>query len=156
MPANRSRTPEDVFDQRLAVRALDMALDSVGITGPVATVKWNPDDPAQVFPLPEGEVRFGAFVDRWDLPWAVVRFSPDRRRARVIVERVRRLIRTAHLRDFDERAHGIYPSQHQPDLDVEVDLTEVLDREGALLRTAPVRPPSPRRRHRVFGSRRSI
>jgi hypothetical protein len=61
--------------------------------------------------------------------------------ARVIVEEIEKLIRSPHLRDFE------FPHlPGRPDVDVTVDLTEVIEAEGELLRTAPQRLTPPHAR----------
>jgi hypothetical protein len=125
-------------------------------------MKLNPDDPTQALPgVGPGEIEFSE--DHWHggahRVLATVILSGSR--ARVLVERIERLIRPNHRRGFSPRELGIWQRLNAPDLDVDLDLSEVIEIEGTTMRTAKQRvlPPAfqPRRAPhaiRAFGSSR--
>ncbi len=143
-------TEEQLYRNRLAARALSLALEGVGL-GPSLVVHPSPDDPAEVRPGVEpGEVLFGDLCS----PSASVYL--DGARARVIVEHLDDVTAPSHRGEFDPEELGLRPAPGQPDLDAEVDLSGVVEAEGDLLRTAPRRRPPPvarQRRIRVIGRR---
>ncbi len=129
--------PEQLYPRRLAARALALVLDSYGLTA--VALRFNPDDARECLPgLEEGEVIFGEdIVRRWS-PLATVFVHGTS--ARVIVEEVEALIRSNHRRDFEgPESVGIFPRPGCPDIDVTVDIAEVIQRDGELLRTTPQR-----------------
>jgi hypothetical protein len=123
--------PEVLYPRRLAARALAMVLERYGL-GQMA-LKFNPDDPTQAFPgAMHGEVRFYEDRERGQRPLAVVVLADSS--ARVYVERVRDLVRRAHRKTFRPAEVGIASM-----LDVEVDISGIVELEGERLRTAPQR-----------------
>lgn len=136
--------PESLYPRRLAWRALELVLDQYGLSA--IALKLNPDDPSEAFPgAIEGTVLFGErlLVGRSTGAIATVEIQGGTR-ARVLVENVRRLVRRNHLKDFREGEVGIVRRPGQPDIDVDVDLADLIERYGELMRTAPQRVP-PRR-----------
>jgi hypothetical protein len=139
--------PEFVYRARLAWRALRIVLEQLSLTA--SAVVLNPDDPTQAFPGPDdGQVRF--YEDRLGgrgriLATVTIRGTA----AHIVVEDVRELVRLTHRKSVDPRELGIAQRPDRPDLDVDVSLAEVVERDGALLRSGRRRilPPSsaPRR-----------
>jgi hypothetical protein len=125
-------------------------------------LKLNPDDPTQALPgAGPGEIEFGEDFGRHGSGQVLAIVILDGSRARVLVKRIERLIRVNHRRDFVPRELGIWQRPGAPDLDVELDLTEVIQVEGGRMRTALQRvlPPASRPRRpphaiRAFGSSR--
>lgn len=152
--------PAVLYPRRLAWRALRMALERFQL-GDMA-LKLNPDDPTQALPGVEpGEVWFYEDFDRGaGKVVAIVLLTGTR--ARVLVERIERLIRRNHRRGFVPREVGIVQREGAFDVDLEVELAEVIESdEGRLMRTARQRvlPPSSRPRRpptviRAFGGSR--
>ncbi len=151
--------PLVLFPRRLAWRALRMALDRYQVEA--IALKLNPDDPTQALPGAQpGEIEFFEDYDKGrGKVVAVVLLEGTR--ARVLVERIERLIRRNHLRDFRPREVGIVHREGGYDVDVAVELQEVLEVEGERMRTAPQRVLSPASRPvrpvtviRAFGSSR--
>ena len=135
---------ELVFRMRLAERALRLVVDRYGFAE--MAQQFNPDDPNQVVPVGSGEIRF--FVDaEAEGSRSVARVYVDGAIARVQVERVRELVRRSHRKEFREVEHGIAQQ-----LDVEVDMSGVIDAEGDLLRRAPPRPVLRKRRSAGLGA----
>jgi len=134
--------PEQLYPRRLAYRALSLALDALGMAG--IALKLSPDDPTQALPGNQaGEVViFEDFAEGRGSVIATVLLEGTR--GRVTVERLSRLVRRSHLRDFRPEEVGVSPRPDRPDVDVEVDLAEVIEQDGELMRTAPQRRPPPR------------
>jgi hypothetical protein len=151
--------PLVLYPRRLAYRALGVALDRFHLG--VMLVKLNPDDPTQALPgNAPGEIWFYEDFARGAGP-IIATVLLEETRARVIVERLDRLIRRNHLRDFRPAELGIARRDGLPDVDAVVDLTEVIEVEGTTMRTAKQRvlPPASRPRRapqaiRAFGSSR--
>lgn len=145
-----SVSPETLYPRRLAVRALALVLQHYNLAD--TTLKLNPDDPEQAFPgFREGEVRL--YLDGWGVgkrPVAVVQLEGTR--ARVMVERVRELVRPNHRRAFQEEDVGIVSVAGEPDIDMDVDLSNEIDTFGEAMRSAPQRV-DPRPRRQVFRPR---
>lgn len=138
-----------LYECRLAHRALTMVLEQYGLTD--ICVRFNPDDPGQVFAgLVPFEVRFYEhFQDGIGKALAVVvLIEAD---ARVVVERIERLVRRHRLPDFRADEVGIFRKPGEADIDVMVDLTEVIETEGETMRTAPRRRFGPHPRPRGGG-----
>jgi hypothetical protein len=136
--------PEDLYPRRVAVRALGVVLEHFGLAE--AAVKLNPDAPENALPGPgDGEVAL--FADGWERgqrPIARVYVAGEK--ARVVVDQVRELVRRSHRRDFRAEEVGIRSEPGEPDVDMEVDLSEVLEEFGEKMRTMPQRAaPRPRR-----------
>jgi hypothetical protein len=133
----RQVTPEMLYPRRLAARALGIVLQHYQVAD--VTVKLNPDDPEQAFPgAAEGEVRL--YLDGWGQgrrPVAIVFLEGTR--ARVVVERLRELVRTNHRAAFQEEDVGIVQFPGEPDIDMDVDLSDVIDQFGEALKTAAQR-----------------
>ncbi len=134
----RSPRPHDLYDRRLAVRALELVLQHFNLAA--VTLKLNPDDPQQAFPgAGPGVVRL--FLDGWEnqqRPVAVVEVVGAR--ARVLVEHIRELVRTNHQDAFRPEDVGIVQARGQPDIDMDVDLENEIAEWGERWRTAPARP----------------
>lgn len=152
--------PRVLYPRRLAHRALGIVLEQFGLTQ--MAMRLNPDDPTQALTGTEpGEVRFYEDLGgRSREPIAIVLLDEEGR-GRVLVERVERLIRRNHLRDFQPRELGIDRRPGRPDIDAVVDLAEVVEVEGSRMQTLPQRvlPPSSRPMRapvgiRAFGSGR--
>lgn len=151
--------PHVLYPRRLAYRALGIVLEQYGLTA--MAVRLNPDDPSQALPGNEpGEVWFYEDFRRGAGP-VIATVIVDAGRARVLVERIEKLIRRNHLRDFKPREVGIDRREGRFDLDAVVDLSEVIEVEGPRMRTAPQRilPPAsrpirPPTAIRAFGSSR--
>jgi hypothetical protein len=138
MPRERPPLPPEVlYLRRLAARALALVLEHHGLSN--IAVKLNPDDPTQALPgVSPGEVLF--FEDVCGGRGRVIAtVFIDGMAARVIADRADALIRRNHVRDFEPAALGIEPMPGRPDIDFEVDLSDVVEREGELLRTQPQR-----------------
>lgn len=152
--------PSVLFPRRLAWRALRMVLERFGLEQ--MALKLNPDDPTQALPgAGPGEIEFGEDFGRNGSGRVLAVVILDGAKARVLVERIERLIRVAHRRGFVPRELGIWQRPGVHDLDVELDLSEVIEVEGQLMRTAKQRvlPPASRPRRpptaiRAFGSSR--
>lgn len=132
--------PLVLYERRIAGRALSMALDGYGLLD--VARKFNADDPAECRPsITKGEFIFG------DVEAPVATVYLEGASARVVIEAIDKLVRSSHLRDFEPEAVGIVHLPGRPDVDVTVDLTEVIQADGDLMRTAPQRltPPSARR-----------
>lgn len=141
--------PEQLYPRRLAWRALELALDQFNLR--VMALRLNPDDPSQCLPGVEpGEISFYEdFQEGRGKVIATVLLEGGT--ARVLVERVERLIRRNHRTGFDPAEVGIFQQRGAVDLDLVVDLTEVMEVNGAAMRTArqrvlapgagPFRPP---------------
>jgi hypothetical protein len=168
----------DLFPPRLATRALRLALEAADVA-PLCMV-FASDDPSQVFPTPHvaGAADIGfRFADDWrgnssQAPLATVillapvpaageppnPLSPPR--ARVTVPCLDDIIRPTHLDDWDRDALGLGAgTAADPDLDVEIDLSELLASEGELLASAPPRlDPRPRFKRvvRVLMGKRTV
>lgn len=126
--------PAELYPRRLAWRALSTVLDQYGVRQ--MALKLNPDDPRQCLPgnIP-GELWFYQdFQAGAGRILAIVLL--DGAQARVLVERVDRLIRRNHLPTFRPAEVGITQRRGQQDIDVTVDLAEVIEVEGQQLRTA--------------------
>jgi hypothetical protein len=134
---------EQLYPRRLAARALALALDGYGLT-PVAR-RWNPDSPEELLPGadPDEYVIGDRIAEHLRRPAA--RVYLDGARARVIVEHLDDVLRPGHRKEFRPEEIGLYSQPGRPDLDIEVDLTNLIELEGALLRTAPQRLPPPNR-----------
>jgi hypothetical protein len=132
----RDPIPPDVLHpRRLAARALAMALDGFEL-GTVAR-RFSPDDPTECLPGADpGEIAFGDLRARW-APVAFVYL--DGSRARVVIEDIQQVIRPNPRGEVDVEELGIFSRPGRPDVDVTVDLSEMNEREGELLRTAPQR-----------------
>ena len=130
-----------LYECRLAARALALVLEQFNLRD--VTRKFDADDPSQVFAgMLENEVGFyDDFRSGAARPLAVVVLHGSR--ARVWVERVEDLVRSNHRKGFQVGELGIVRRANLPDLDVEVDLTEVMETDGELMRTAKRRPSSP-------------
>lgn len=155
MAERKTIAPDVLFPRRLAARALGMVLDQYQLGG--MTLKLNPDDPSQALPgAGPGEIEF--FEDyaggRGEV-LAVVVLELAAGRARVLVERIERLVRMNHRKDFRPREVGIVRRAGAPDIDAVVDVREVLQAEGQRMRSAPQRPvvPPEQRRARPYGIR---
>jgi len=149
---------QTLFLRRLAHRALVLVmkhyeLEEIGM-------RFNPDDPSQIMPGPDGSLRF---AEDWrsragdGLAWCWLMIEGDEPKARVVIPRVRALVRPTHRRDFDPWAVGIQ-SGRALDVDTEIDLTDWLTEDGGLLRDAPQRyqaRPDPRNR-RSFKVKRAL
>ena len=129
-----SITPEALFPRRLAARALAMVLERFNLLG--VTVKFNADDPSQVLPgAAHGELWF--YDDfRGGAGRILVHVFLEGTRARVVVPSLAHLIRSNHRRDFRPEEVGIFPRRGAPDIDATVDLAEVIDTDGEMMRTA--------------------
>lgn len=129
--------PEQLYLRRLAWRALELVLDQYGLAA--VTLKLNPDDPHEALPGHlENEVLFGEdLLRRWE--WTVARVQVDGTRARVIIDRVDRLVRANHRKDFRAEEVGIISRRGQSEIDTEVDLADVVEQWGELFRTSPQR-----------------
>ncbi|MEY2668632.1 MAG: hypothetical protein RJA59_1270 [Pseudomonadota bacterium] len=140
MRPNLVINPDQLYLRRLAARALDVMYVSSAIEGVV--LRFDPDDPTQVFPGSEpGEFIFSPdFRGRNPRTVAHV-FLLDGTLARVLVPNIEDVIRPNHLREFNARELGFHRQPGVPDVDVEVDLVEVISEEGELLRTRPQRVP---------------
>jgi hypothetical protein len=136
--------PEQLYPRRLAVRALGLVLDHLNLSA--TAIRFNADDPEQAFPgHAEGEVRI--YVDGWSrgqLPVAQVFVHGAR--ARVVVSRLRLLVRPKHRRDFRAEDLGIVPGPDEPDVDKNVDLSDVIAEHGEAMARAPQRVLQRRRR----------
>lgn len=133
--------PEQLYLRRLARRALELVLEQYGLAA--VTVKVNADDPRMALPgnLPT-DVIFGEdLLRRYGSTFATV--TVEGTRARVIVPDVRRLVRANHRRDFRPEEVGIRSRRGEPDIVADVELADVIEREGELMRTAPQRPIPP-------------
>ncbi len=130
--------PEQLYRRRLALRGLERALDGIELL--TVAIRFNADDPRECFHGTAEEVFFRepSAEWRWD-PLAEVIVNGSS--ARVIVEDIRRLIRSNHLPDFEPEALGIISMPGQPDIDVTVDLADIIEQDGDLLRSAPQRIP---------------
>ena len=152
MPRERPPVPpETLYPRRLAARALALVLEHHGLAG--IAIRLNPDDPSQALPGHwPGEVVFYEDVcgGRGKIVASVFIEGTN---ARVVADRVDALIRRNHVRDFEPEAVGIVLEPGVPDIDAEVDLSEIIEREGELLRTQPQRvlprTSRPRRRPQV-------
>lgn len=155
--------PHVLYPRRLAYRALRMALDHFHLEK--MALQINPDDPSQALPGHEpGEVWFYEDFARGAGPVIAVVFlrgAFDAPHARVIVERIDRIIRRPHLVGFRPREVGIDRREGYPDVDMNIDLAEVVQVEGERMRTAKQRIPPPHSRPRraptairAFGSSR--
>lgn len=146
--------PAVLYPRRLAYRALGMVLEQHHL-GAMA-LKLNPDDPSQSLPGVEpGEIWFYEDFDR-GRGKVLATVLLDANGARVLVERIDRLIRRAHLADFRPAEFGITQRDGSYDIDARVDLREVIEVEGPKMRTAKQRvlPPAsrPRRPAKVVRS----
>ncbi len=157
MAERASIAPGVLYPRRLAYRALRMALEQYGLAE--MAVKLNPDDPTQTLPGVEpGEIWFYEdFAEGRGLVVSTVLLEDGR--ARVLVDHISQLIRRNHRRDFQPREVGIVQRHGVPDVDLQVDLREVVEVEGALMRTAKQRvlspasrPARPPRVIRAFGN----
>lgn len=151
--------PEVLYPRRLAWRALSVVLDQYNLQG--ITLKLNPNDPAQALPgAGRGEVEF--YEDyRQGAGRVIATVLLDGAKARVLVERIDRLVRRNHLAAFVPREVGIVQRRGAPDIDAEVDLSEIIETDGEVLRTVrqrllppASRPRPPSRAIRAFGSSR--
>jgi len=132
----RPVSPEELYPRRLAVRVLELVLEQLRMNE--VALRFNGDDPQQVFPGTEGTLRF--YEDGgWDegrRPLAVVRVDLERSNARVVVERLRELVRTKHRAEFRLEDVGIAPEPGEADLDMEIDLSGIID-EWESMRMTP-------------------
>ena len=151
--------PEVLYPRRLAWRALSTVLEQYNLTG--VTLKLNPDDPTQALPGAwPGEIEF--YEDyRGGAGRVIATVLLDGARARVLVERIDRLVRRNHQAAFVAREVGIAQRRGVPDIDAEVDLVEVIEVDGETMRTArqrvlppAARPARPVQAIRAFGSSR--
>ncbi len=142
--------PEQLYLRRLAWRALRLVLEQYNLAA--VAVEVNPDDPRSALPgLLANQVIFGEdLLRRYGSTYATV--TIDGTRARVIVPDVRRLVRQKHQRDFRPEEVGIFPARRrpgqdeadrQPDVVADVELADVIERDGELMRAAPQRMTSP-------------
>jgi hypothetical protein len=133
--------PDQLFPRRLAYRAFCMALDGLGLDA--IAVKLNPDDPWQVRPTDDLPNEFGMAEHKLMERGPVARVQLlDERRARVTIRNIDACVRHAHLRDFDARSF-VNRRPGFPDVEIEVDLTDVIRAEGDSMRTLPQRRPAP-------------
>lgn len=134
-----SIAPEFLYPRRLAHRALGMVFAQLGLEHRV--IRLNPDDPSQALPgAAPGEISF--YEDFAGGAGAVIAtvLLEDSGRARVLVGRVERLIRRNHRKEFRAAEFGIVHHRGAPDIDAEVDLSEVVEVEGPQMRIARQRP----------------
>jgi hypothetical protein len=151
--------PNVLYPRRLAYRALRMILEQFHLEA--MAVRLNPDDPTQALPGVEpGEISFYEDFDK-GRGKVIATVLLGGARARVLIERIDRLIRRNHLRDFQPRELGIVRREGAHDVDAQVDLAEVIEVEGEVMRTAKQRfiPEASRPRRapkaiRAFGSSR--
>jgi hypothetical protein len=141
MSEPRPVPPEQLYPRRLAWRALGIVLDQYALRA--MTLKLNPDDPTQCLPgVAQGELSF--FEDYAEGRGIVIAtVLLDGTMARVLVERIERLVRRNHRRDFRADEFGIYHRPGAYDVDINVDLAEVMEIEGELLRTGKQRVLAP-------------
>lgn len=127
--------PEELYPRRLAVRALELVLEQLRMNE--VSLRFNGDDPQQVIPGAEGTIRF--YEDGgWDegkRPLAVVRVDLERGTALVVVDRLRELVRRSHRKEFRLEDVGIAPEPGEPDLDMEIDLSGILEEWESMRRT---------------------
>lgn len=146
--------PEVLYPRRVAHRALELVLGHLGMDQVV--MKLNPDDPTQAFPgAVPGEIRF--YEKGWDegqQALAAVFLELEAGRARVVIERARALVRTAHRKDFKAEELGFQRAPGEPDVVMEVDLGSIVDAYGDAMRTVPQRPPARMRRRAQGGTYR--
>lgn len=133
--------PEVLYPRRLAWRAVWMVLEQYQLEA--MALKLNPDDPSQAFPgAHDGEVLF--YEDaRAGHGHAVARVVVDGPQAQVVIDRIDWLLRPNHRKDFRASEIGIRQQRDVPDVDATVNLAEVIEVEGAKMRTA---------RQRVFSA----
>lgn len=150
-PPTITPVSEPTYLKRIAHRALLLVLEGVGLSS-LAVTSLNPDDPAQAFYVPgsDPQVLFAIQFDGrwWDEALATVTLTPGDAptSAQVTIPRISALVRSSHRKDFRlERQPG---TEGQPDADVQVALSDILEMHGALLSTAPLRPPDPALRRR--------
>ena len=130
-----------LYPRRLAYRALGMVLEQYQVAA--MALKLNPDDPTQALPGNEpGEIWFYENFDR-GRGAIIAHVFLDATGARVLVERLDRLIRRNHRVDFRVGEFGITRREGQFDVDMRVDLREVIEAEGARMRTAKQRVLTP-------------
>jgi hypothetical protein len=143
--------PEQLYPRRLAVRALELVLGHLGMSE--AALKFNADDAEQAFPGPyPGEVRiYEAGWDRGQKPLAHVFLEEAAGRARVVIPAAHLIVRPNHRKTFRAEDVGIQRHAGEPDVDMEADLSPVLDQFGVVLRTVPQKTVVRRRRTLAAG-----
>lgn len=148
--------PETLYPRRVAMRALELVLGHKQMDQ--VAMKLNPDDPAQAFPgAVPGEVRI--YERGWDQgqkALAQVFLELEAGRARVVIPAARALVRPAHRKDFRPEDLGIQRERGEPDIDMLVDLSPVLDGLGEAMRTVPQRALARARRGAVGGTYRGV
>jgi hypothetical protein len=153
-----ARTPAQLYPLRLAWRAVERVLERLDLGA--VSLKLTPDDPSQGWTFEDGTVGLAEdFRGRWHLGNAagLVRLDLETERAHIVIPRLAALIRRQHVHDLDERP-DLEGDGLGPEVEVDIDLTEILALEGDLLRTAPprVRLEKPHRLQSMPRARRAI
>lgn len=134
-------TGADLFERRIAARALALALERTGLEAQ-HTLRFNPDDPAHVRPWPLRGLGAWAFGEALDAAWsplALVVLDEAAQTAEVRVPALLDLLRPSYRSEAQEGLLGDLGESLVAVLEGFPEQTLTPD-ELSLLRTAPPRP----------------